>query len=106
MLVDFVSVIELGQHLVAVAQQNYTGSFVNGGSFNYTSIISSDNNTDPRVIQLNLYGQNAEGQAIVNILAVSYTNNCSAYPVFNGTFPIGWIDMVSGDAGVFGGQLP
>lgn len=97
-MVDFVSIVELGQDLVGIAQQNYSQDFMEGDSIEYTSIVSSGNSTTyPRVIQLNIYGQNLEGEEIVNFFAISFTNNCSAYPVFEDGFMLGWTTVVSSE---------
>jgi hypothetical protein len=93
--VDFVTVVELGQDSVGVAQQNYSQSFADGDFFDYVSIVGNDNSTFPKAIQLVLYAQNAGGNEIVNILAVSFTNDCSVYPVLDEGFSLGWADFVS-----------
>ena len=94
MLVDSVTVVELGQDSMIVAQQNYSEPYYDGDSFDYVSVVSDDNSVFPKGIQLNVYGQNANGDDIANIILVTFTNNCSVYPVFDG-FSEGWAMFVS-----------
>jgi hypothetical protein len=93
--VDFVTVVELGQDFLGVAQQDYSQIFADGDSFDYVSVVSNGNSTYPKAIQLNIFGENADGDAIANIVLVSFTNNCSVYPVFDEGFSLGWAKFVS-----------
>lgn len=93
--VEFVTVLELGQNFAIIAQQNYTQNFADGDSFDYVSVVSDDVSTFPKALQMNIYGQNADGEAIVNIIAISFTNNCSVYPVLGDGFSLGWTEFVS-----------
>lgn len=92
---DFVSIVESSQNFTAIAQKNYTGNITNGDSFEYTSTVQDGSTPFPAVIQLNVYGKNDAGDDIVNVLAISYTQNCSAYPVFVEDFSLGWTNFVS-----------
>jgi hypothetical protein len=98
--VDFVDVLELGNEFEVIVQNNFTSNFIDGDSFNYTSIVASqaevvDADKIPRVIQLNLYGLNAQNQKIVNFFAIAFTNNCFAYPVLMPGNSAGWTQFVS-----------
>jgi hypothetical protein len=93
--VDFVIVIELDENNTVIAQQNISYALADGDSFEYVSSIQVDPSTFPSAIQLNVYGSNAAGDTIVSFVAVSFTKNCAAYPVFMDTFSLGWIQFVS-----------
>lgn len=95
--VSVITVVELDENSVGIAQQNITYSLTDGDSFGYLSLISDGNSTFPSAIQLNIYGENAAGDSIVNVIAVSFTKNCSAYPVFEEDYSLGWVKFVSGD---------
>lgn len=91
--VDFVIVIELDENNTAIAQQNISQVLADGDSFEYVSSILVDPSTFPSAIQLNVYGSNAAGDAIVSLVAVAFTGNCAAYPVFMDGFSLGWLQF-------------
>ena len=97
---DFVNILELGQDFTVIDQNNFTGTFVNGDSFAYASIIDGqDEDVNvakiPRVLQLNIVGINAQNQPVVNFYAIEFTNNCFAYPVITPGDSAGWTSFVS-----------
>jgi hypothetical protein len=93
--VRFINVIELDENFISIAQQTFNETLSAGDSFDYSSSIKVDDATFPSVIQLDIYGVNAAGDTIVNSLSVSFTNNCSVYPVFEESFSLGWAVFVS-----------
>ena len=94
-----VNILELAQDFTVLSQQNVTGDFVDGESFTYTSILSDQVPDDsveiPKVLQLNIFATNEEGQPIINFFAIAFTNNCDGYPVFEQGNTAGWLRFVS-----------
>lgn len=95
--VGYVDVLELGQGFDVLAQVNITGSFMDGDTFSYTSVVERDETLDefPKVIQLNIFAFNADGQPIVNFFAIAFTNNCFEFPVLIEGDSAGWTKFVS-----------
>lgn len=96
MIVDKIIIVELGENFTGIAQQNFNQTFFDGDSFEYISSIFDDSSTVPKGIQVNMFGQNAAGDAIISTFLIQFTNNCSFYPVFEEGFSLGWTNFVSG----------
>jgi hypothetical protein len=96
--VGYVDVLELGQAFDVLSQDNITGTFLDGDSFSYTSIVQRNETLTefPKVIQLNIFAFNADGQPIVNFFAIAFTNNCLEFPVLLEGDSAGWTKFVSG----------
>mmetsp|Transcript_52 Transcript_52/g.112 ORF Transcript_52/g.112 Transcript_52/m.112 type:complete len:424 (+) Transcript_52:105-1376(+) len=89
--VGYVDVLELGQGFEVLTQENITGTFIDGDVIEYTSIIEREGNEDiPKVIQLNIFAFNAEGQPIVNFFAIAYSNICDEFPTLLEGESAGW----------------
>lgn len=90
--VESLAVLELGQEFEVLSQQNVTGPFSDGDSFDYTSLIDADgyDGEAVKVIQLNIFGENALGESIVNFFAISFTNTCDEYPALIEGDSAGW----------------
>ena len=74
------------------------GDFDNGSTFSYTSVAAdgiSDLSMVPGGLQLNVQGQNAEGDSLVLSWIVAYTNDCGVTPIFTEGQSIGWTTIVS-----------
>lgn len=100
--VQNVQIFELDQDLQVVAQTVRTGPFANGGTFTYTSIIStmtSDLNSQslPRGLQVVSTGLNAKEEATVNTYIITYTNDCGIFPILTEGQQAGWTVFVSCD---------
>jgi hypothetical protein len=95
--VGYVDVLELGQAFDVLSQVNITGTFVDGDSFTYTSIVAMNETIEeyPKVVQLNIFAFNSEGQPIVNFYAIAFTNLCNEYPVLLEGDSAGWTEFVS-----------
>ncbi len=100
-------VIELGQDFQIL---NSTTVFsIEGGDVftpdmevDFESIISykelshfDDSTNIPKVLQVNIFGENPSGNQIINFFAISFTNQCDAYEVVDDTSTAGWVDFVS-----------
>lgn len=98
--VQSIDILELGQDLEIVVQENIAGSFGDGDTFSYTSYAAEPGeiinpNDIPRAIQLNIVGINQFDQTIINVYLITFSNNCGAYPVlFEGQYA-GWTRFVS-----------
>jgi hypothetical protein len=95
--IGYVDVLELGQAFDVLSQDNITGTFVDGDTFSYTSIVQRNESLTefPKVIQLNIFAFNADGQPIVNFFAIAFTNNCFEFPVLLEGDSAGWTKFVS-----------
>jgi len=90
-VVDYVDVLELGQSYQVLSQQNISDVSIDGDSFDYDSIIlDSDVEEVPKVIQLNIFAKNANGEPIVNFFAISFSNDCDSYPTLIEGESAGW----------------
>ena len=98
--VQSIDILELGQDLSVLVQENIEGNFVDGDSFNYTSVAANpdaigDYLDIPRAIQINAVAVNALDEPIINVYIITFTNDCNAYPVlFEGQYA-GWTRFVS-----------
>ncbi len=100
-VVQSIDVLELGQGLRIIVQERITGTFVNGDSFNYTSIAAVPGDvvdpTDvPRAIQINIAAINQFDESLLNTFIITFSNSCDAYPVFTEGQSAGWVLFVSG----------
>lgn len=94
--IKYVDVLELGQQFEVLTQQNISGTFFDGDSFEFSSIVTEEGNKEiPKVLQLNMFANNAEGQPLVNFFAIAYSNNCDEYPTLIEGESAGWTQFVS-----------
>jgi hypothetical protein len=101
--VSEITVIELAQDVgVLVREEIFQDGvlFQDGDTFTYSSIVDtpsevSSPNDVPRVLQLNIVGQNQAGEDIINVFVITYTNTCTDFPVFTVGQSIGWVTLVS-----------
>jgi hypothetical protein len=99
--VQSIDVLELGQDLRVLVQEQIEGNFADGDSFQYTSVISNPENIGgpvdiPRAIQLNIVGVNQLDELIINVYIITFTNDCGSYPVLQEGQSAGWTRFVSG----------
>lgn len=111
-----ITAIELGQNFQVIGNtatlfpdpENPTEEALSDGDeVTFTSIIDTsrteeleffdqnEKNNIPKVLQINIFGKNKDGDQIVNFFAISYSNNCSAYEVIEEGSSAGWTDVVS-----------
>jgi len=100
--VSKISVYELNQELSIVVREELESSYGDGDTFQYTSLAALpgeivDPENLPRAIQLGIEGVNQFDQAIINIVVITFTNNCGRYPVFFEGQSAGWVRFVSRD---------
>ena len=98
--VQSIDILELGQGLRILVQERIAGNFTNGSTFNYTSLSANASDivdlTDvPRAIQVNIVGTNKQGESLLNVYIITFSNNCDAYPVFVEGQSAGWTSFVS-----------
>lgn len=98
--VESVDILELGQSLRVIAQTDIDTTLGDGETFTYESIFANPEAVESeediiRALQLNMVGVNSDGDRIVNVLIVSFTNGCGKYPVFNVGASAGWLRFVS-----------
>jgi len=99
-VVSSVSIFELGPNSDVIAQTINEGSFLNGSTFQYTSIIATEPelltfDTLPRGIQLVFVGSNSENRPVVNTFGILYTNDCGVFPLIQEGQVAGWSRFVS-----------
>jgi hypothetical protein len=96
--VQSIDILELGQDLRVLVQENIEGNFGDGDTFQYTSVVATDADGEveiPRALQLNLVGVNANDEPIINVYIITFTNNCDTYPVLSEGQSAGWTVFVS-----------
>ncbi len=100
--VSSIEVLELNQNLQVMVQEliEPTEVYLDGDTFSYVSYAAIPGDIVkpedlPRAIQLNIGGKNAQGEEIINVYLITFTNSCGAYPVlFEGQWA-GWTRFVS-----------
>ena len=98
--VENIDILETGQSLRVLAKTNIKGELIDGDSFTYTSITADPNSITtaeeiPQALQLNMVGINSEGEKIINVFIITFTNGCNSYPVFQEGQSAGWTQFVS-----------
>ena len=98
--VQSIDILELNQNLQVIVQENIGGDFIDGDTFSYISYAAIPgmivNPEDlPRAIQLNIVGLNKDGEEIINVYLITFTNACGAYPVLSEGQFAGWTRFVS-----------
>ena len=98
--VQSIDILELNQNLQVIVQENIGGDFIDGDTFSYISYAAIPgmivNPEDlPRAIQLNIVGLNKDGEEIINVYLITFTNTCGAYPVLSEGQFAGWTRFVS-----------
>ncbi len=98
--VDSIDILELGQNLRVIAQTGIVQPLNDGDSFTYTSVVADPDSIGevlqvPKGIQINIVGNNQNGDRIINAFLVTFTNECDKYPVFEEGESAGWAKFVS-----------
>lgn len=99
-VVGTASIYELDQNLDVIAQTLKEGTFFDGSTFRYSSIIATepgslDPNSIPRGLQVVYVGINELGQPVVNTFVIIYTNDCGVFPLLREGQKAGWSIFVS-----------
>ena len=71
------------------------GDYKDGDTISFVSKVSTIQNYFLEAIQLNMYGRNKDGEEIINVYQIIFTNACGAYPVLSEGQSIGWTRFVS-----------
>jgi hypothetical protein len=96
-IIESAILLELNDDIV-INSTTLEGPFGDGEVFTYAAISSYNNLTEyyfPFSLQITLVGENSDGITVVNTVAIVYTNDCGAWPVFPPDAQIGWIGIVS-----------
>mmetsp|Transcript_34901 Transcript_34901/g.84443 ORF Transcript_34901/g.84443 Transcript_34901/m.84443 type:complete len:409 (-) Transcript_34901:210-1436(-) len=93
--VQSIDILELGQDLRVLVQETIDGPFLDGDAFQYVSLAANASNVQsevdfPRALQLNILGTNTNGDSIINVYIITYTNSCNTYPVLEVGQSAGW----------------
>lgn len=105
-VVESIDILELGQGLRVLVQENIAGTFVDGDTFNYTSLTATSGEIEdtadvPRGLQINIVASNKFNEPLINVFILTFTNNCGAYPVIQEGQSAGWTVFVSNYAHCF-----
>jgi hypothetical protein len=98
--VQEIVVLELDQNLDVLVREEIAGNFKDGDTFRYTSVAAEPGSIVeprnlPRAIQYNIVGINILDQTITNIVLITFSNSCQAYPVLIPGQYAGWVRFVS-----------
>jgi hypothetical protein len=99
--VSTVEILELNADDKVIQSGFYDQGYFDGATISYTSITGRPNALNltvdqvPRGLQINIIGQNANEEDILNYWIVLFTNQCNAFPVFEIGDMIGWTVIVS-----------
>jgi hypothetical protein len=98
--VQEIVVLELDQNLDVLVREEINGNFKDKDTFRYTSVAAEPGSIVeprnlPRAIQFNIVGINIFDQTITNIVLITFSNSCQAYPVLIPGQYAGWVRFVS-----------
>jgi hypothetical protein len=98
--ISSIAFLELDQNLQVIVDTSFINSFKDGETVKYTSLTAVGLNPTnitavPRGLQVSIQGANAEGQQIINVWIITYSNDCGFYPVLTVGERIGWSIFVS-----------
>lgn len=98
--VQEIVVLELDQNLDVLVREEINGNFKDGDTFSYSSVAAEPGSIVeprnlPRAIQFNIVGINIFDQAITNIVVITFSNSCQAFPVLIPGQFAGWVRFVS-----------
>jgi hypothetical protein len=97
-VVKLIQVIEVNLDLSNLSVENLNGDFEDGFTWKYESVTAgelSDEQEIPGGIQVNIRGQDEDGNMITNSVIIDYSNSEDGYPVLEVGNRIGWIVIVS-----------
>jgi hypothetical protein len=98
--VSTVEILELGAEQQVIQSGFYDQGYFDLATISYTSITGNPDALNltvdqiPRGLQINIIGQNANEEDILNYWIVLFTNQCNAFPVFEIGDMIGWTVIV------------
>lgn len=98
--IDEIIISELNQSFDDLKTETYTRAFSDGETISYTSVLSGADPDEftgtslPRALQVSVQGLNDNGDTIVNIWAIIFTNDCEEFPVLEDGARIGWTVLV------------
>jgi hypothetical protein len=95
-----IAFLELDQNLQVIVDTTFTNNYTDGETVKYTSLTAVGLNPTnitavPRGLQVSIQGSNAEGEQIINVWIITYSNDCGFYPVLTVGERIGWSIFVS-----------
>ena len=100
--VPSIDILEFNQNGQVIVQENIggLGLGLDGNTFSYISYAAIpgmivDPEDLPKGIQVNIVGLNKDGEEIINVYQIPFTNACGAYPVLSEGQSIGWTRFVS-----------
>ena len=98
-LVQSIDILELDQNLDVMTREQINGNFLDGDTFTYQSVAATSGEKNPqflpRAIQYNINGINQFEQLITNLVVITFSNSCQAYPVLIPGQYAGWVRFVS-----------
>ena len=92
--VQSIKIYEFDQYESILKEETIGGDFKDGDTFSFISNAGRGVNI-PKKIQLFIYGQNKDGEELINIYIITFTNDCGAFPVLSDGQSVGWTRFVS-----------
>jgi hypothetical protein len=93
-----IQILEMGRDGKILNQPTFPGDYASGDTISYTSLSADGVETEadvPGGIQLSVTAMNADGDELLMVWIVRYSNSCDTYPVFTGGESAGWTVLVS-----------
>lgn len=94
-----IQVLEITREDVVIKSTVFDDGYSDGDSIEFESFLVTDPGavnklTLPKIISMTIIGENAAGQTLFHLLAISYDNSCDTFPVISAGARIGWIVFV------------
>lgn len=97
--VGSIDILELDKDLVLLTQSSTFGTYLDGDTFNYTSISNDpskvDGNVYPTALQISVIGNNKDGETLFFAGLLIFVTDCSVYPTLLEGSSVGWVTFVS-----------
>eukprot|EP00525_Craspedostauros_australis_P002670 CAMPEP_0198112988 /NCGR_PEP_ID=MMETSP1442-20131203/4759_1 /TAXON_ID= /ORGANISM="Craspedostauros australis, Strain CCMP3328" /LENGTH=184 /DNA_ID=CAMNT_0043769953 /DNA_START=106 /DNA_END=660 /DNA_ORIENTATION=+ len=96
-----VTFTELDRNLNVLTQETHESLYMQHGDIlTYESFSNTPEEIDsvadlPRALQINVVGTNQHGEGVTNVALITFTNDCTFFPVVQPRHTVGWLTVTS-----------